>query len=90
MVDTDEERENTTSNLYSIFPKSQEIIEKYSTDSNRVPSIKVVIQLLPKEISTVLVGIEKRLTHHIARKTFASTVCNDVPMIVSRTAAGSF
>jgi site-specific recombinase XerD len=34
-----------------------------------------------KEIADV-VGIKKRLTHHLARKTFASTVLlfNDVPM----------
>ena len=34
-----------------------------------------------KEIADIT-GIEKRLTHHIARKTFASTVLlyNDVPM----------
>ena len=31
---------------------------------------------------TDILGIEKRLTHHMARKTFASTVLlyNDVPM----------
>ena len=34
-----------------------------------------------KEIAAI-VGIKKRISHHMARKTFASTVllCNDVPM----------
>lgn len=66
-----------------ILPKAQEIIEKYSTDSNRIfPSISnQKFNSYLKEISAIT-GIEKRLTHHIARKTFASTVLlyNDVPM----------
>ena len=66
-----------------ILPKAQEIIEKFSTDSNRIfPSISnQKFNSYLKEISAIT-GIEKRLTHHIARKTFASTVLlyNDVPM----------
>ena len=66
-----------------ILPKAQEIIEKYSTDSNCIfPSISnQKFNSYLKEISAIT-GIEKRLTHHIARKTFASTVLlyNDVPM----------
>lgn len=66
-----------------ILPKAQEIIEKYSTDSNRIfPSISnQKFNSYLKEISAIT-GIEKKLTHHIARKTFASTVLlyNDVPM----------
>lgn len=66
-----------------ILPKAQEIIEKYSTDSNRIfpPISNQKFNSYLKEISTIT-GIEKRLTHHIARKTFASTVLlyNDVPM----------
>lgn len=66
-----------------ILPKAQELIEKYSTDSNRIfPSISnQKFNSYLKEISAIT-GIEKRLTHHIARKTFASTVLlyNDVPM----------
>lgn len=66
-----------------ILPKAQEIIEKYSTNSNYVfPSISnQKFNSYLKEISAII-GIEKRLTHHIARKTFASTVLlyNDVPM----------
>ncbi|MBG6110972.1 integrase [Flavobacterium sp. CG_9.10] len=66
-----------------ILPKAQEIIDKYSTDKNRIfPSISnQKFNSYLKEISAII-GIEKRLTHHIARKTFASTVLlyNDVPM----------
>ena len=66
-----------------ILPKAQEIIEKYSIDSNRIfPSISnQKFNSYLKEISAII-GIEKRLTHHIARKTFASTILlyNDVPM----------
>ncbi|RTY78250.1 site-specific integrase [Flavobacterium sp. LS1P28] len=66
-----------------LLSKAQEIIEKYSTDSNRIfPSISnQKFNSYLKEIADVT-GIEKRLTHHIARKTFASTVLlyNDVPM----------
>jgi integrase len=66
-----------------ILPKAQEIIEKYSNDDNLVfPSISnQKFNSYLKEIADVT-GIDKRLTHHIARKTFASTVLlyNDVPM----------
>jgi integrase/recombinase XerD len=66
-----------------ILPKAQEIIEKYSNDTNLVfPSISnQKFNSYLKEIADIT-GIEKRLTHHIARKTFASTVLlyNDVPM----------
>ena len=66
-----------------ILPKAQEIIEKYSTESNLILPIisNQKFNSYLKEIADIL-GIEKRLTHHIARKTFASTVLlyNDVPM----------
>ena len=66
-----------------ILPKAQEIIEKYLNDNNLVfPSISnQKFNSYLKEIADII-GIEKRLTHHIARKTFASTVLlfNDVPM----------
>lgn len=66
-----------------LLPKAIEIIEKYKTDSSfslpRISNQKFNSYL--KEIADI-VGIEKNLTHHIARKTFASTVLlyNDVPM----------
>jgi len=66
-----------------ILPKAQEIIEKYATENNQIfPSISnQKFNSYLKEIADII-GIEKRLTHHIARKTFASTVLlyNDVPM----------
>lgn len=66
-----------------ILPKAQEIIGKYSTESNRIfpPISNQKFNSYLKEIADIT-GIEKRLTHHIARKTFASTVLlyNDVPM----------
>jgi len=66
-----------------ILPKAQEIIDKYITEGNRIfPTISnQKFNSYLKEIADI-VGIEKRLTHHIARKTFASTVLlyNDVPM----------
>lgn len=66
-----------------ILPKAQEIINKYSiVDKHIFPSISnQKFNSYLKEIADIT-GIEKRLTHHIARKTFASTVLlyNDVPM----------
>lgn len=66
-----------------ILPKAQAIIDKYTNENNKVlPSISnQKFNSYLKEIAAI-VGIDKRLTHHIARKTFASTVLlyNDVPM----------
>ena len=68
-----------------LLPKAKKILRRYASESD---------QLLPvtsnarfngylKEIADV-VGIEKRLTHHVARRTFATTVLlfNNVPMEV--------
>lgn len=66
-----------------ILPKAQTVIGKYSNDKNLLfPSISnQKFNSYLKEIAAII-GIEKPLTHHIARKTFASTVLlyNDVPM----------
>lgn len=66
-----------------ILPKAKAIIDKYVSDKNLLfPSISnQKFNSYLKEIAEIT-GIEKRLTHHIARKTFASTVLlyNDVPM----------
>jgi integrase/recombinase XerD len=66
-----------------ILPKAQEIIDKYLIDSNCVfPAISnQKFNAYLKEI-TIITEIAKRITHHTARKTFASTVLlyNDVPM----------
>ena len=71
-----------------LLPKAQEIMEKYENDGDYVFEgvSNTKFNLYLKEIADV-VGIEFNLTHHIARKTFASTVLlyNDVPMeIVSK------
>lgn len=67
-----------------LLTKSKIIIEKYSN----VHEVKVLpsfsnqkFNAYLKEIADI-VGIEKRLTHHLARRTFATTVLlfNDVPM----------
>ena len=68
-----------------LLPKAQKILRRYASDSD---------QLLPvtsnarfngylKEIADI-VGIKKRLTHHVARRTFATTVLlfNNVSMEV--------
>ncbi|HNP31808.1 MAG TPA: site-specific integrase [Flavobacterium sp.] len=67
-----------------LLQKAKEIVEIYQTDSReyvfpRISNPKFNAYL--KEIANI-VGIKKNLTHHIARKTFASTVLlyNDVPM----------
>lgn len=66
-----------------ILPKAQEIINTYSSKEHKVfPHISnQKFNSYLKEISAIA-GIEKSLTHHIARKTFASTILlfNDVPM----------
>ena len=62
---------------------STNIIEKYGSDGGKIfPSISnQKFNSYLKEIAEI-VGIDKKLTHHIARKTFATTVLlyNDVPM----------
>jgi integrase len=69
-----------------LLPKAIELMEKYakgtSKEFKRFPPIsKHKFNSYLKEISAIL-GIENNLTHHIARKTFATTVLlfNNVPM----------
>ncbi|SMC81285.1 site-specific integrase [Moheibacter sediminis] len=67
-----------------LLPKALSIIEKYQEyDDVRVlpKASNSKFNSYLKEIAGI-VGIEKNLTHHIARKTFATTVLlyNDVPM----------
>ncbi len=68
-----------------ILPKSTNIIEKYQDKRKNGKLLPVLsnqkFNSYLKEIADI-VGIEKNLTHHIARKTFATTVLlyNDVPM----------
>ena len=64
-----------------LLPKSKAILTKYNNELPKISNQKFNSYL--KELVGV-VGIEKKLTHHIARKTFASTVLlfNNVPMEV--------
>ncbi|MDC7994029.1 site-specific integrase [Altibacter sp. HG106] len=72
-----------------ILTKARKIMVKYDGESREMvlPSISNThFNAYLKEIAS-LCGIKKRLTHHIARKTFATTILlyNDVPMeIVSK------
>lgn len=77
---------NKTNRVYKVplLPKAKSIIELYNGE-DAVYVFKGIsnqrFNMLLKEIAA-LVGISKRLSHHLARKTFASTVLlyNDVPM----------
>jgi integrase/recombinase XerD len=66
-----------------LLPKAQALYERYSNEGShlfaRISNQKYNSYL--KEIADI-VGIEKKLTTHMARRTFASTVLlyNDVPM----------
>lgn len=79
-------KRNKTQKSYRVplLKNALEIVEVYTTDSTqyvfpRISNPKFNAYL--KEIADI-VGIQKNLTHHIARKTFATTVLlyNDVPM----------
>jgi integrase len=62
-----------------LLPLAEKILQQYDYKLPIISNQKFNSYL--KEIADIL-GIEKRLTHHIARKTFATTVLlyNDVPM----------
>lgn len=81
-----------TSKEFSIplLSKAQIIIEKYQKNYHQDQLLPVIsnqkFNAYLKEIAT-MIELDKRLTHHVARKTFATTVLlyNDVPMeIVSK------
>ena len=72
--------------MIPLLSKAQEIMDKYKEEGsdyvfNSISNVKFNAYL--KEIADV-VGIDFNLTHHIARKTFATTVLlsNNVPMDV--------
>lgn len=73
---------NTTLSI-PLLAKALEIIAIYQDKNKRIFPIisNQKFNSYIKEIAEII-GIEKRLTHHIARKTFATTVLlyNDVPM----------
>jgi integrase len=65
-----------------ILPKAKSILNKYSDGNELLPSISnQKFNSYLKEIADII-EINKRITHHIARKTFASTILlyNNVPM----------
>ena len=65
-----------------LLKNAENILNKYKDDTAFLPIItNQQFNSFLKEIAAVL-GIEKRVTHHTARKTFASTVLlyNDIPM----------
>ena len=67
-----------------LLPKAKVVLARYKniSDDKLLPVISnQKFNSYLKEIAEVI-GIDKRLTHHIARKTFATTVLlyNDVPM----------
>jgi integrase len=65
-----------------LLPKAEEILHKYNNLDIILPVISnQKFNSYIKEIA-VLAGIDKKITHHIARKTFATTILlyNDVPM----------
>lgn len=65
-----------------LLKKAESILKKYSQDEALLPVVSNQrFNAYLKEIADI-VGVEKNLTHHIARKTFASTILlyNDVPM----------
>jgi integrase len=78
-------REKTQKNIsVPLLPKAKELIDKYADENSEVVFDVCSNQRYNsylKEIASIL-GINKRLTTHTARKTFASTVLlyNDVPM----------
>ena len=79
------QRKKTNANIsIPLLTKAKDILYKYDNlyENKLLPSISnQKFNSFLKEIAEV-VGIDKRLTHHIARKTFATTVLlyNDVPM----------
>lgn len=67
-----------------LLPKAISILEKYNFELPSISNQKMNSYL--KEIAEI-VGIDKNITHHIARKTFATTILlyNNVPIeIVSK------
>lgn len=73
-------RQKTKSKIaIPILPEARKILDKYDNNLPKISNQKFNSYL--KEIAEI-VGVHKNLTHHIARKTFATTVLlyNGVPM----------
>ncbi|WP_200859640.1 site-specific integrase [Sphingobacterium paucimobilis] len=83
-------RQKTNKSIFvPLLPRAEEIIEKYKKSDSDIcfPNISnQKFNVYIKEVAFI-VGINKTLTHHVARKTFATTVLlyNDIPIeIVSK------
>lgn len=76
-------RQKTKSSIsIPLLPTASKILDLYRNEGRLLPIISnQKFNSYLKEIAEI-VGIEKRLTHHIARKTFATTVLlyNDIPI----------
>jgi integrase len=78
-------REKTSKSLsIPLLPKALKILESYSNKGYVFPRISNQRYNSYLKEMAVIVGIEKRMTTHLARRTFATTVLlyNDVPMEV--------
>jgi len=75
-----------TSKMISVplLPKAQSILDKYNNEDEEIVLPKFSNQKINSYLKEIagIVGINKPISHHMARKTFASTVLlyNDVPM----------
>jgi integrase/recombinase XerD len=67
-----------------LLPRAQKVLQIYNDDTSELVFPKISNQKFNEYLKEIaeIIGITKNLTHHIARKTFASTVLlyNDVPM----------
>ncbi len=67
-----------------LLPMAQRILQNYNNENAELVFPKMSNQKFNEYLKEIadIIGISKNLTHHIARKTFASTVLlyNDVPM----------
>tara|TARA_R110002051_G_scaffold88179_4_gene155428 strand:+ start:22524 stop:23738 length:1215 start_codon:yes stop_codon:yes gene_type:complete len=80
-IQMDRKKTGTAVNI-PLLPIAQKILDKYRDENGLLPIVSnQKFNSYLKEIGVIL-GFEKKLTHHIARKTFATTVLlyNDVPM----------
>ena len=67
-----------------LLPRAQQALQIYNVDTSELLFPKISNQKFNEYLKEIadIIGISKNLTHHIARKTFASTVLlyNDIPM----------
>lgn len=71
-----------------LLPAAKKIIDKYKNAPERIVLTKLLPKISNQKVNTYLklvsdlAGIQKNLTHHMARHTFATTIClnNGMPM----------